>query len=63
MAVLLSDLRSWLARKLMEMKSLLHSIYGKGKTKLIQDQVRAVLNKLHYWCILGILRAIQRHMK
>lgn len=41
----------------MKVKLLLHSICGKGKTKLIQDQSRAMLNQPHSWSILDISKS------
>lgn len=41
----------------MKVKSLLHSIYGKGKTQLIQDRIRAMLNQLHCCCLLFIFKS------
>lgn len=41
----------------MKVKSLLHSIRGKDKTRLVQDQIRAVLNQPHGWGILAISKS------
>lgn len=41
----------------MKVKSLFHSLCGKGKTKLLQDQIGAMLNQPHCWGILDISKS------
>lgn len=47
----------------MKVKSLLHSICGKGKTELVQDQIRVMLNQPHYWGILDISKSNSKAQK
>lgn len=47
----------------MKVKSLLHSICGKGKTELVQDQIRVMLNQPHCWGILDISKSNSKAQK